>query len=292
MSKRVYRDYDADALYAQYNNRAQISEDALAAIKDDQNIRSQHYRSNASRKYLDVAYGAHSRERLDVFLPEKDDAPLFAFIHGGYWQWNDKEGFEFLAKEFNLAGAAFANIEYALCPHVTLAELTNQCRRALSHLWQEAARYGYDRDRIVVSGHSAGGHLTAMMLVTDWPTFDSRMPESPVNAALPISGIYDLEPVRLVPLNEAVRLKEDDVPGLSPMFIPATNKCRVVIAYGGAEYDEFHRQSKDLAAEWNKQGLSASALELSGRDHFTALSALAEPDHQLFGEAMKLLNAV
>jgi arylformamidase len=290
MAEAVYRDYDSDALYAQYNNRAQISEADLAAIKDDQNVRSADYRANAPRKHLDVQYGDHPRERLDIFLPEADNAPMFAFMHGGYWQWNDKEGFEFLAKELNDHGAAFANIEYSLCPSVTLAELTNQCQRALAHLWKEAATYGYDRDRIVASGHSAGGHLTAMMQATDWPALEDGLPADLVAAGLPISGIYDLEPIRLTPLNDAVRLQPGDVPGLSPMFLPPRTGGPTIIAFGGDEYDEFDRQASDLAKIWAEQGVETSTLNMPGRDHFTALSALAETDHDLFAAALKLLG--
>ncbi len=291
MGTAVYRNYDAEALYGQYNNRAMIAEDVLAAIKDDQNARSSAFRAGAARKRLDIAYGLHERERLDLFLPEGDGAPLFAFMHGGYWQWNDKEGFEFLAEAIIAAGAAFANIEYALCPTVTLAELSDQCRRAMAHLWREGPRYGFDRDRIVVSGHSAGGHLTAMMMATDWPGFGDGLPRNLVAAGLPISGIYDLEPIRLTPLNDAVRLREGDVSAVSPMFKRPPSPAPIVVAYGGAESDEFHRQADDLVAVWTGHGMRARLLELPGRDHFTALSALAEPDHELFRHAMGLLQA-
>ena len=290
MADAIYRDYDAEALYAQYNNRAMIAEEALAAIKDDQNARSAAYRAGAARKHLDVAYGPHPRERLDLFLPEADGAPLFAFMHGGYWQWNDKEGFEFLAEAFVAAGAAFANVEYALCPTVTLAELTDQCRRAMAHLWTGGPRYGYDRGRIVVSGHSAGGHLTAMMMATDWPAFGDGLPRGLVAAGLPISGIYDVEPIRLTPLNDAVRLGEGDVSGLSPMFMEPPSPAPVVVAFGGDESDEFHRQAEDFRAAWAAHGMRSRLLDLPGRDHFTALSALAETDHALFGAAVELLG--
>ena len=290
MSDIVYRDYDSEALYAQYNNRAQLSEEALNAIKDDQNARSKAYVESTPRKHIDLAYGPHERERLDIFLPENDGAPMFAFIHGGYWQWNDKEGFEFLAKELNAAGAGFANIEYALCPAVTIAELTNQCRRAIAFLWREAGKYGYDASRIVVSGHSAGGHLTAMMQATDWPSFEDGLPMDVVAAGLPISGVYDLEPIRLTPLNDAVRIGPEDVAEVSPMFMTPTSTGPSVIAFGGAEYDEFDRQASDLAAAWAKHGMETSTLNLPGRDHFTALSALAETDHALFAAAVKLLG--
>jgi arylformamidase len=290
MAEAVYRDYDSEALYAQYNNRAQVTEAELAVIKDDQNARSADYRANAAHKHLDLAYGPHDREKLDIFLPAGDGAPIFAFIHGGYWQWNDKEGFEFLAKELNAAGAGFANIEYALCPSVTIAELTDQCRRAIAFLWREAATYGYDANRIVVSGHSAGGHLTAMMQATDWPAFEGGLPMGVVAAGLPISGIYDLEPIRLTPLNDAVQMKPQDVAEVSPMFMPPTSAGESIIAFGGDEYDEFDRQASDIAAAWAKHGIATSTLNLPGRDHFTALSALAETDHDLFAAALKLLG--
>ena len=290
MRNTVYREYDSEALYAQYNNRAQLSEEDLNAIKDDQNTRSADYRTNAARKYLDVHYGDQPRERLDIFLPEADNAPILAFIHGGYWQWNDKEGFEFLAKELNARGAAFANIEYSLCPEVTLAELTNQCQRAIAHLWKEAGSYGYDRDRIVVSGHSAGGHLTAMMQATDWPVLEDGLPANLVAGGLPISGVYDVEPIRLTPLNDAVRLQVEDVADLSPMLLPPRTGGPIVIAFGANEYDEFDRQASDLAKTWAEQGIDTSTLNMRGRDHFTALSALAEPDHELFAAALRLLG--
>jgi arylformamidase len=290
MADAVYRDYDSEALYAQYNNRAQVTEDELAVIKDDQNARSADYRANATRKHLDLSYGPHEREKVDIFLPASDGGPLFAFIHGGYWQWNDKEGFEFLAKELNAKGAAFANIEYALCPAVTLAELSDQCRRAIAYLWRAAAKYGYDRRRIVVSGHSAGGHLTAMMQATDWPAFEKGLPMDVVAAGLPISGIYDVEAIRLTPLNDAVGLKPEDVADQSPMFMKPTSVGESIVAFGGDEYDEFDRQASDIAEAWGKHGMTTSTLNLPGRDHFTALSALAEPDHALFAAALKLLD--
>ncbi len=290
MGEIVYRNYDAETLWSQYNNRGQIEPAVLDAIKNDQNVRSAAMREGGGRKHLDVSYGPHDRERLDVYLPDSDGAPLFAFMHGGYWQWNDKEGFDFLARELLAAGSAFANIEYALCPSVTLAELTNQCRRALAHLWREGDRYGYDRSQIVVSGHSAGGHLTAMMAATDWPDFGDDLPVELVAASLPISGIFDVEPVRLTPLNDAVRLASEDVAELSPMFLKPRSHGRTVIAYGDDEYDEFHRQADDLAAHWAAHGVDTSTLPLPGRDHFTALSALAETDHPLFRKALELLK--
>lgn len=291
MAQAIYRDYlDEDSLYAQYDNRGMIAPEALDAIKARQAERSDALRAGAKRSALDLAYGPHPRERLDLFLPGADGAPLFAFIHGGYWQWNDKEPFAFLGEQLVPAGAAFANIEYALCPSVTLTELTGQIRRAIAYLWREAGRFGYDRGRIVVSGHSAGGHLTAMTMATDWPALGSDLPANVVAAGLPVSGVYDIEPLRHTPLNDAVRMDEAEARALSPIFLePATSAPMAVVA-GGDESDEFRRQARDFAAEWGKAGVESEVLIVPGTDHFTVLDTLAEPGHATVAAAKRLLG--
>ena len=291
MAEAIYRDFrDRDSLYAQYDTRSMIAAEALDAIKARQAERSDSCRADAGRSALDLAYGAHERERLDLFLPAADGAPLLAFIHGGYWQWNDKEPFAFLGEQLVPAGAAFANIEYALCPAVTLTELTQQIRRAVAYLWREAPRFGYDRERIVVSGHSAGGHLTAMAMATDWPALGDDLPARVVAGGLPISGVYDIEPLRHTPLNDAVRMDEAEARALSPIFLrPATDAPMAVVA-GGDESDEFRRQARDFADEWGKAGVEADVLIVPGTDHFTVLDTLAEPGHPTLAAARRLLG--
>jgi len=290
MGEAIYRNYDAEALYAQYNNRAMTPPEELAAIKVDQERRSDAFRGASSRAELDVAYGPHVRERLDLFLPEVKNAPLFAYIHGGYWQWNDKEPFVFLGEHLVAGGAAFANIEYALCPDVSLSELTDQVRRAIAYLWLEAERFGYDPDRIVVSGHSAGGHLTGMMMATDWPAFANELPADLVAAGLPISGVYDVEAVRLTPLNDLVRMDQAEARALSPMFLTPTSRAPMTVVVGGTESDEFHRQAEDFATAWRKSDVEADIVVAPGRDHFTVLNALAEPGHDVLTAANRLLG--
>ncbi len=291
MAQAIYRDYgDRDSLYAQYDNRGMIAAEALDAIKARQADRSDAFRAGAGRSALDLAYGPHPRERLDLFLPEADGAPLFAFIHGGYWQWNEKEPFAFLAEELVPAGAAFANIEYALCPSVTLTELTDQIRRAVAYLWREAGRFGYDRDRIVVSGHSAGGHLTAMAMATDWPAFGADLPANVVAAGLPVSGVYDIEPLRHTPLNDAVRMDEAEARALSPIFLQPATAAPMAVVAGGDESDEFRRQARDFAAEWGRRGVESEVLIVPGTDHFTVLDTLAEPGHATVAAAHRLLG--
>lgn len=290
MATAVYRNFDSDALYAQYNNREMLPAEELAAIKADQEARSAEYRKSAPKKHLDLDYGKHDRERLDLYLPENDGAPLFAFIHGGYWQWNDKESSDFLAKSFVEAGAAFANIEYALCPSVTLADIVQQIRNALAYLWREGEDMGYDRSRIVVSGHSAGGHLTAMAMATEWRKVADDLPVDLVAGGMPISGVYDVEPIRLTPLNEAVQLKEGDVADLSPMFLEPATLAPMTVVYGEKESGEFDRHARELAARWAEHGVPSDVIAVPGANHFTALTALAETDSEIFQAAKKLLG--
>ena len=290
MGDAVYRDYDSEALYAQYDNRGMIEVDLLAAIKSDQARRAEAFSAAASRAELDLAYGPHPRERVDLFLPEAENPPLFAFIHGGYWQWNDRAPFAFIGEHMVSAGAAFANIEYALCPDVTLTELTDQIRRALAFLWREAGRFGYDRDRIVVSGHSAGGHLTAMMMATDWTAFAGDLPGNVIAAGLPVSGIYDLEAIRLTPLNDAVRMDAAEARALSPLFMTPPSPAPMIVVLGDDESEEFHRQAGELAAAWRGPDSPAEVLAAQGREHFSVLNGLAEPGHEVLAAAHRLLG--
>ncbi|MEE2970558.1 MAG: alpha/beta hydrolase [Pseudomonadota bacterium] len=290
MSEAVYRDFDADALYAQYNNRAMTPADVLADIKADQATRTEVFNATATRAQFDISYGPHPRERLDLFLPDAENPPLFVYIHGGYWQWNDKELYSCFAEQLVPGGAAFANVEYALCPDVSLTELTDQIRRALAYLWREAGTLGVDRDRIVVSGHSAGGHLTAMMMATDWPAFGDDLPANLISGGMPISGIYDIEPVRLTPLNDAVRMDAAEARALSPVFMTPPSPAPMVVTFGGDESPEFYRQANDLADAWRTPDAPAEVLNVPGRDHFTVLNALTEPGHDMLTAAVRLLG--
>jgi arylformamidase len=188
------------------------------------------------------------------------------------------------------AGIAVAVVEYALCPAVTLAELTDQVRRALIHLWKSADDYGLDRDRMLVSGHSAGGHLAGMMLATNWPDLDSNLPPDIIAGGLPISGIYDLEPIRHTPLNQAVRLTQGDIEPLSPMFLKPESRAPVTVAVGGLESLEFNRQAADLVRVWKDWSVDTRLLVVPEVNHYTIVFQLSEPEGGLFKEVLRLLK--
>jgi len=289
MSETVYLDYDAATLYAEYNNRGKVSD--FEDFSADWARRSDATRARFTNASLDIPYGDGPRETFDLFLPDAENPPLFAFIHGGYWQWNDKENYAFLADSFVDAGIAFAAIEYALCPTVNLEQLVDQIRRAFAHLWRNGESLGFNRDHIMVSGHSAGGHLTGVVLTTDWAAYADDLPANPIRRGMPISGVFDLEPIRHTPIGDPLGLDAATAAMLSPMFnIPRTG-ADTVIALGGHEGREFHRQAEEFAAHCRRQGTNVAINSIAGTHHFSVLETLADPDGALFRTARSLINS-
>ena len=262
MGAPVYRGLDRAALDAAYNNRNAVA--AYPAIAAERQARSERVR-RARRHHADLRYGAGARERLDLFPAERPGAPLLAFIHGGYWQTNDKEASSFLVEGPLALGYAVALIEYTHAPAADIVGIVAEVGRAVDWLAAHAADYGADPARLYVSGHSAGGHLTAMMLG-----------KPAVAGALAISGLYDLEPIRLCYLNEKLRLTGASAERNSPLRHSPAKRAPVVVAAGAAELPELVRQSVDYA-----DALGVAPLLLGGHDHFSVLEELARPDGAL-----------
>src|SRR6202007_2165267 len=207
------------------------------------------------------------RERLDLFLAADPEAPTLAFIHGGYWQMNDKENFAFFAEGLLPLGINLAVIEYTLAPMARLERIVAEVRRSVRWLAEHLAEYGAAPRGLYVAGHSAGGHLTAM-----------TMPLSDVRGGIAISGIYDLEPIRLNYLNEKPGLDMAEAQRNPPFpHLPAT-ASELVVAYGTRELPELRRQSIEYARAWTERGLPGRLLPVHGADHFTILDALARPE--------------
>ncbi len=287
--KKVYLDYTSEALSAEYNNRGKVPE--YEAIVTEWAHRSDRFRSSNIRSKLDQSYGSGVRSRFDLFLPDVENPPLHIFIHGGYWQWNEKEHYAFLAEPFISSGTAFANLEYPLCPNVTMGEIIGQIRNAIYYLWKNASKLGFNRDNILVSGHSAGGHLTGIVMTTDWLAIFPDIAPSPVKYCLPISGIYDLEPLRYTPISDALNLDDDLACTLSPMFSPPRIDARVIIALGALEGREFHRQSEEFAANCRRHGMDVEIRSVFNCNHFTILEELAKPEGTLFKVALALQSS-
>jgi arylformamidase len=273
----IFHDFDREALDAAYNNTAAVPDTATIIARW---TAAGEAAAQAPEARLDIAYGPGDRQTLDLFVPEGGQpAPVFVFIHGGYWQRLHKRPFTCFAPAFLDAGIAYAAIGYPLCPDVQLSELVESVRQGLAWLHREGPGQGLDPARIHIGGHSAGGHLTAMMMSTDWAA--RGLPGDLVKSGCAISGIYDLEPIRLGQLNDAVRLDEAAVAALSPLRHLPARGGRLRLCVGGEELPEFHRQQAEYAAAWRAAGLDLQEMTAPGANHFTVIDALGEPGSPL-----------
>ncbi|HSC65319.1 MAG TPA: alpha/beta hydrolase [Caldimonas sp.] len=271
---------------AQYNNRARIPEHP--AILREWDERSHHARASLACT-LDVAYGAAPSERLDVFAPRSPDAPVLVYIHGGYWRALDKRDQSFVALPFVAAGAMVVLPNYALCPAVRIDDIVLQLVQALAWTWRHAGEHGGDRSRIVVAGHSAGGHLAAMMLACRWQQVAPDLPADLVKSALAVSGVFELEPLRHAPfLAGDLNLDAASARRLSPALMPAP-PGRLVAVVGADESEEFRRQNAAIAAAWGPQTVTVCE-EVPGRHHMDVLHELAEPSSRTHRLGRQLLG--
>jgi len=262
----LYRGMDRAALDLAYNNTAAVGQTKRAAYVTDWTRRSDAIRSTPSAR-LDLRYGDGARQRLDVFPCGAPGAPTLAYIHGGYWQMNDKEPYAFLGEGLRVAGFNLVLIEYTLAPAARMDRIVDEVRRAVVWVIDHATELGGDPARVYVSGHSAGGHLTAM-----------AMTESRLAGAVAISGIYDLEPIRLNYLNEKLGLDPAEAERNSPIRHLPKNAAPLVVTVGLGELPELMRQSQEYAVAWQGRGLRGRYLPVPKHDHFSMLEELAQPN--------------
>lgn len=279
MSDTVYRDYTQAELDAQYNARSAVP--AFGAFVERWQSDSAQAVQNLPCT-LDVPYGDDPIEMLDIFHPlNGGPAPVLMFFHGGYWRAGDKSWFRYLAKSFVERGALFVVPRYGLCPAVTMDALIAQCRRAVAWCFRNADAHGGDCARLFVSGHSAGGHITGMMLTTDWDA-DYGLPANAIKGVTGISGLYDLEPIRLSQVNGPLQLSPDDARRNSPARLPLpTAAAPAILAYGGHESEEYGRQTAAYADVLRDAGSAPAIMEVSGHHHFSILDAFGNPQHSL-----------
>jgi len=241
-------------------------------------------RSAAARTRLagryGIAYGPTRDEKLDIFPADRPDAPVFVFIHGGYWRAFSAADHSFVALGPVALGITTVVVDYSLCPKVTIDEITRQCRAAVAWTLRHIGDYGGDPARVAVGGHSAGGHLSAMCLETRWDE-EYGLARDPLAAALLVSGIYDIEPLRHSFLQPTIQLDDGIVRRNSPLFAVRPCATPVLVTWGGEESDEFARQSTSFDAAWRGAGNRSDLLAQPGANHFSAIHGFADPAHPL-----------
>ncbi|HEV7477040.1 MAG TPA: alpha/beta hydrolase [Burkholderiales bacterium] len=277
---------DNALLARQYNNRELVPDHAQYFARWGE--ASARARSTMT-SHLDLRYGDMPGETIDLFPARKGDGSCMMFIHGGYWRSLDKKDFSFLAPALVDGGISLAVVNYDLCPTVTMEQIVQQMLRASRWLWLHAEEYGMDQDRLYASGHSAGGHLTAMLMCAVWPAFDAQLPKDLWKGGLAVSGLYDLRPLLQVDfLQQDLRLDEAAAVKLSPAFMSPATRAPLMTSVGGAESGEFLRQNRLLGERW--RAAFAGDVPMPGKNHFSVADGLAERSSPLFQAALRLMK--
>jgi len=282
-----WRHYTPVELERQYDNRS-----AVPGHKET--FRDWERRSRLAREELkgarDLAYGSHHRQTLDLFVPVDlaSPAPLHVFLHGGYWQAMNKESSSFVVRGLVQAGVAVAVAGYRLCPEVSLEEIVADVRDALVWLHRHGAAHHVDASRVQVSGHSAGGHLAAMLWATDWTHQAPELPVDFLHSCIGISGLYELQPMLSTRINDALGLDAPRALALSPALLEPGCRAPLLLAVGEAESEEYHRQSEYLCEKWRIAGVPVEVERLKEHHHFSILDELAEREGALCRAAVGL----
>lgn len=235
-----------------------------------------------------LQFGTSSDEVLDLFVPtEGNTGILHVFLHGGYWQALSKDDASFPAKWFNARGDSYAAVNYSLAPQATLDVIVEQCRQAVEWLYRSSGELGFDPDRIIVSGSSAGAHLAAMIAITDWAARGTT--GNPVKGVILLSGVYELSPLISTYINDAVQLTLEAALELSPLLQVRDQRTTTpaIVAWGEHETGTFKRESQAMTDALIRSGAEVSELEIAGRNHFNLVYDLSDPSTDLGREVLE-----
>ena len=272
-TKTIYRQFTNQAeIDAEYNAGAAVTNPGayMAAFVE---------RATRARKHLrcvlDVPFGPTRDETLDIFPADQPGAPVFVFLHGGYWRALSSKEFSGVALGLQPLGITTVVVNYSLCPKVTIDEITRQARAAVAWTLRNIGTYGGDPKRVAVGGHSAGGHLSAMCLQARWAE-DYGLAADPLVGAVLVSGIYDIAPLRHSYLQPEILLDDGMVQRNSPLFAVRPCATKALVTYGGDESAEFARQSSSLHEAWQKTGNQSELLAQPGANHFSAIDGFSD----------------
>ena len=276
MNEIVYQGFRADEMEYQYNPRESVPEyPELAKVRAAQ---AKKVRETA-KSWLNVAYGESPRERLDIYAPDRPTGTVLIYIHGGYWRSGSKEDNCNFVPTFTKRGATVVLVEYDLCPQVTVTDIVRQTRAAIAWVYKNITSYGGDPAKIFISGHSAGGHLTAMALAHDWTKVG--VPQDCIKGAVATSGVFDLKMVMKISVQEQVRMTPEVAKLNSPFENPPRVKCPLVVAVGAAEPKGWQQMSEDYFNFCKQQGMNVEYLVVPGANHYTMSEKLLDDTNPL-----------
>tara|TARA_R110002072_G_scaffold12038_20_gene53063 strand:+ start:2201 stop:3073 length:873 start_codon:yes stop_codon:yes gene_type:complete len=285
MTEALWRGYDQDGLDRQFNLRERTPEHLEIFrrwAEDSAAVR----RAAGAGDRLNLSYGADPRHRLD-FFDAGPGSPLLIFVHGGYWQALSKDDFSAWAPAFTKAGVSVAMINYRLCPQVTIPDIVDDVQAAICWLYVRRD-LAFDRRRMVVAGHSAGAHLTAMAMRTDWTA--RGLPADLLTGACCISGLYELAPLAACYHQAVLRLTPEAVASASPQRLPSRRPIATILTVGAQEPEEFKAQQEDFAEACRQANSPIRIVELPARHHFSAVDALCEEGHPLYNAVLTLVK--
>lgn len=266
----------------EYDNRGLVPE--FPELFDKRDRASAAYRAASPQAELGIKYGPSARQYIDFFPAKNETAgtPLALFIHGGYWRYQDPSSFSHMASSLNAHGVSVGIVGYDLCPQVTIANIIEEIRAACIFMWRRR------KHRMIVFGHSAGGHLTACMVATDWKTLDASAPADLVPAGLALSAVSELGPLVDLAMNAEFKLDAAEARRVSPLHWKVPTGRTLDVAVGGAESNAFRWQSRILADGWGERGVATRYEEIPGGNHFTVTDPLADPQSKMTKRLVEL----
>ena len=212
------------------------------------------------------------------------------FIHGGYWQRGDKSAYSFVAQPFVETGVNVVLLGYPLCPDATISEILVSIQRGILWVWRNAESHGLSSERINLAGHSAGGHLTAMAVTTNWADLDTDAPDDIIKTGIPISGLYELEPLRATSISEPLNLDDDETQSMSPCLRAPRGNIPLLAIVGGAETDQFHQQTDQFLDLWGSHDITLGKHTEPEVDHIDIVNRLADSHSEIFNYVLRWLK--
>jgi arylformamidase len=285
MSDEPYKGFRPDEMEYQYNPRESVPEyPELAKVRAAQ---AKKVRETA-KSWLNISYGSSPRETLDIYAADKPGGPVLVYIHGGYWRSGSKEDNCNFVPTFTKRGATVVLVEYDLCPQVTVTDIVRQTRASIAWVCKNILRYSSDPSSIYVSGHSAGGYLTAMALAHDWTK--EGLPQDCIKGAVATSGVFDLDMVMKISVQEQVRMMPEVAKLNSPFENPPLVKCPLVVAVGSAEPKGWQQMSEDYFTYCKQRGMNADYLVVPGANHYTMSEKLLDESNPLTQAMIKQMK--